>query len=363
MQQEPLVSETPDPRTLTLPDDLRGAYAMPDLVVGLLQRDTGALHPFPADRSELTLGTRPGSDITLDNPFVSRNHCRLERDGALVWVRDPGSHNGTLVDGARIENGVLPAGGQLVLSGTGGVRFVAMTRLMVAALPMARMILGYAHDGTADDALSAAVRPDNVAILGEPGTMHARLIDVLHRVSPRRGMTQTLLEALPSDLDAQRRLIEDAHGATLAFLVNAGTRPIDQLARALLFEADHHVRVMIAAPSTEIAARVVGAAAFSRMHVISIQPVRGRGGETERLLDACLEQVGSGLRVADLSPSNTAALLGHTWPDNTEEMWQVARWLHAISLTGSIRKAATTLGIPRTTLQGWLANLGVELPL
>ncbi len=55
------------------------------------------------------IGTHPSNDVTLDDPAVSRFHCRLVPD-ALGWrVEDSGSLNGTWVGGLRVQSALVPA--------------------------------------------------------------------------------------------------------------------------------------------------------------------------------------------------------------------------------------------------------------
>jgi DNA-binding NtrC family response regulator len=59
------------------------------------------------------IGTHPSNDITIDDPAVSRFHCRIvpDRDG---WrVEDSGSLNGTHLQGLRIHSAVLPSEARL----------------------------------------------------------------------------------------------------------------------------------------------------------------------------------------------------------------------------------------------------------
>ena len=45
------------------------------------------------------LGAEIDNDIILDDQYVSRFHAHLRWDGAVWWVEDAGSTNGTSVDG------------------------------------------------------------------------------------------------------------------------------------------------------------------------------------------------------------------------------------------------------------------------
>ena len=64
----------------------------------------------PLDVDALSIGRRADNDLALDFERVSRQHARLERQGAAFILRDLGSTNGTWlgtgrVDERRLENG------------------------------------------------------------------------------------------------------------------------------------------------------------------------------------------------------------------------------------------------------------------
>jgi hypothetical protein len=50
-------------------------------------------------KPETRLGAEVDNDIILDDQFVSRYHAHLRWDGAVWWIEDVGSSNGTTVDG------------------------------------------------------------------------------------------------------------------------------------------------------------------------------------------------------------------------------------------------------------------------
>src|SRR4051794_26501717 len=55
------------------------------------------------------IGTHPSNDLTLDDPAVSRFHCRLVPDKQGWKLEDSGSLNGTFLGDLRIHGAVLPA--------------------------------------------------------------------------------------------------------------------------------------------------------------------------------------------------------------------------------------------------------------
>jgi predicted component of type VI protein secretion system len=60
------------------------------------------------DKGQILVGRSPGSDIYVDNPGVSREHCRFERtpEGGYRVV-DLESANGTFVNGERVQTSAV----------------------------------------------------------------------------------------------------------------------------------------------------------------------------------------------------------------------------------------------------------------
>jgi len=58
----------------------------------------------------VTVGRLPGSGIVLDDPEVSRLHCRLTFDGEFWHVIDTGSRNGISLRGERLHQRCLRTG-------------------------------------------------------------------------------------------------------------------------------------------------------------------------------------------------------------------------------------------------------------
>jgi pSer/pThr/pTyr-binding forkhead associated (FHA) protein len=66
---------------------------------------------------ELVIGRDPECDVVVDDDRVSRRHAILVSDGAEWSVIDLASKNGTLVDGMRLEGGLLSARNWLSFGG------------------------------------------------------------------------------------------------------------------------------------------------------------------------------------------------------------------------------------------------------
>ena len=56
----------------------------------------------PLRRSALTLGRDPKCGVTLQSPYVSRLHARVDRRGDSHFIVDEGSRNGTQLNGKEV---------------------------------------------------------------------------------------------------------------------------------------------------------------------------------------------------------------------------------------------------------------------
>ncbi|MEJ7732847.1 MAG: FHA domain-containing protein, partial [Polyangiaceae bacterium] len=54
------------------------------------------------------IGAHPGNDLVIDDPEVSRFHCRLTRATGGWRIADAGSHGGTRLGGVRVRDADLP---------------------------------------------------------------------------------------------------------------------------------------------------------------------------------------------------------------------------------------------------------------
>jgi EAL domain-containing protein (putative c-di-GMP-specific phosphodiesterase class I) len=58
---------------------------------------------FPIDSVPFTIGRDKDCHLTLESKGVSRYHAQLNVSGDVLWIRDTGSTNGTLVNGRQID--------------------------------------------------------------------------------------------------------------------------------------------------------------------------------------------------------------------------------------------------------------------
>jgi sigma-B regulation protein RsbU (phosphoserine phosphatase) len=89
---------------------------MPDLIVKYPDRNSDI---FPLGRLRITIGRSARNDLCIPDPFASRVHAEVRREGDQYFLQDLGSANGTLYNGATVEGGVtLAPGGRIQIGET-----------------------------------------------------------------------------------------------------------------------------------------------------------------------------------------------------------------------------------------------------
>jgi pSer/pThr/pTyr-binding forkhead associated (FHA) protein len=75
----------------------------------------GAGTGFEIDRERVIVGRGPGVDRAFDDPAMSRQHAAIEFIGAGFRLRDLGSSNGTMLNGAPVQSAELTHGDQFTI--------------------------------------------------------------------------------------------------------------------------------------------------------------------------------------------------------------------------------------------------------
>jgi serine phosphatase RsbU (regulator of sigma subunit) len=89
---------------------------MPELIVKYPDR---APDRFPLGRLRITLGRSARNDLCIPDPFASRVHAEVRREGEDYFLQDLGSANGTLYNGGTVEGTVpLTPGGRIQIGET-----------------------------------------------------------------------------------------------------------------------------------------------------------------------------------------------------------------------------------------------------
>ena len=89
---------------------------MPELIVKYPDR---APDRFPLGRLRITLGRSARNDLCIPDPFASRVHAEVRREGEEYFLQDLGSANGTLYNGGTVEGTIpLTPGGRIQIGET-----------------------------------------------------------------------------------------------------------------------------------------------------------------------------------------------------------------------------------------------------
>ncbi|HEX8709931.1 MAG TPA: SpoIIE family protein phosphatase [Pyrinomonadaceae bacterium] len=89
---------------------------MPDLIVKYPDRSPDT---YPLGRLRITIGRSARNDLCIPDPFASRVHAEVRREGDQYILQDLGSANGTLYNGAPLEGAVpLTPGGRIQIGET-----------------------------------------------------------------------------------------------------------------------------------------------------------------------------------------------------------------------------------------------------
>src|SRR5215213_4715679 len=89
---------------------------MPELFI---KHGDHAAEKLVIERLRTTVGRSTRSDICIPDPFASRLHAEIRREGDRYILQDLGSANGTLYNGATVEGAVpLTSGGRIQIGET-----------------------------------------------------------------------------------------------------------------------------------------------------------------------------------------------------------------------------------------------------
>jgi two-component system response regulator AtoC len=351
---------------------------------------------------ELSIGRDDDADVVIDDRAVSRCHARLIAARSEVAIADLGSHNGTRVNGVRVDGARTLASGDEIAIGEVKL-LVHLPRRPVASGDAqgrcgddagTRIMLGDREVIVADPAmvriyelLTRVGRADlTVLLCGETGVGKENAAYAVHHHSPRRAgpfisincaaIQETLAEselfghekgAFSGAAGAKPGLLEAAAGGTV-FLDEVGELPLGVQAKLLravearrvtrvgsLRERELDVRI-VAATNRDLGAEV-RAGRFRRdllyrlnVATIVLPPLRERPREIAILArvfldDACRRAARPLLAIA---PDAMHALEAHAWPGNVRELRNTMDLIAATVEAGVVQRAdlalAATLG-------------------
>ncbi|MBX3246763.1 MAG: sigma 54-dependent Fis family transcriptional regulator [Myxococcales bacterium] len=342
-----------------------GVVELPRLSLVVLAGDQkGVEHIVSGDICRI--GKTVDNDLVLRDQTVSRNHCEIIREARGYVLRDLGSTNGTLLDGAEIREAFLRPGAILTV---GKIELKVRTfSERIEMLPSDRDRFGEAVGRSIPMrqifGLLERLAPSDATVLlgGETGTGKDVLARSIHQSSPRRDRPFVIVDCgavvanlIESELfghekgsftgasAARQGAFELADGGTL-FLDEIGELPLDlqpKLLRALEQRSfrrvggsrEHRVDIRVIAATKRNLQLEVQRGKFRedlyfRLAVVPIElpPLRERLDDLPMLVDNLLTTL-SAEQPSDpplvISRGAIDALGGHDWPGNVRELRNV----------------------------------------
>jgi transcriptional regulator with AAA-type ATPase domain len=307
----------------------------------------------------------PPNGLRLPFGSVSRLHARAVARAGELSVEDLGSHNGTFVNGQRVQRATLVPGDELRM---GEVVFKAVAQDvalyagfpldgLAPAPPLDTLRGGLAMERIRDEIVKCARLDLSVLVLGETGTGKELVARALHDVSGRGGLFGAVnCAAIPeplleSELFGHKRgaftgadrdrlgLFRSAHGGTI-FLDEIGDMSLEAQAKILrvlqtrtVMPIGSHdatgVDVRVICATHQPLAKMVAAGTFradlyARItgHVVTIPPLRERKEDVFQLTHYFLARALEGQAKTKKAPSNAfmLGLFAYDWPFNVREL-------------------------------------------
>jgi DNA-binding NtrC family response regulator len=306
------------------------------------------------------VGTHPSNDVTLEDSAVSRFHCRLVLDKDGWRVEDPGSLNGTYLQGLRIHSAVLPPDATLAignsllriqwekasektlvpmmpsfgaLTGTGrAMRKLFALLEKVAGSEINCFIHGESGTGkelVATEIVQRGVRADKPFIVVDCGAISPNLVE-----SELFGHVRGAFTGADRD---RVGAFEAADGGTV-FLDEIGELPLEVQPKLLRALEQREIRRVGETRARKVNVRVISATnrdlerevnkgtfrgdLYFRIAVITVRvpPLRERLEDLPHLIRSFLAQLDASANEPLFGPEVLAELGNHEWPGNVREL-------------------------------------------
>jgi len=321
--------------------------------------DRRGAHTF--DFLPINIGASPQNHLIVTNdPYISRQHCRIESDRDGILLRDCDSRNGTWWGGQQVRSKLLPERGSFQVGRTTVSYHVEVVQETIAPTTQHRCgeLLTANRAMQEIFALVARVAPSDVTVLitGESGTGKELLARALHAGSGRaiKPFVAVNCGAIPATIieselfghergaftgaSAQHRgVFEQAQGGTL-FLDELGEMPLDLQTRLLRVletrtvrrvggTADQPIDCRIVAATNRRLGEMVAAGQFRedlyyRLYNVpmNLPPLRERPEDITLLTHQFLQAAKARDRELEIAPEAMQVLLAHPWPGNVREL-------------------------------------------
>jgi hypothetical protein len=313
--------------------------------------------------SRVRIGAGASCDIRLVDPRTSRRHATVVRHGNTWLLRDAGSKNGILLDGATCSAFALQPGCEVRI---GGVTLIAESERSIALRGYLARIVGWAADRNAsvDRALRsirmAARHRAPLVLCGD--TDLVAIAHGIHRIAlgadrpfvscdPRRGAMQESARAV-QNYPTGRQAFAAAAGGSVC--VVRGHMPPDFAELASAIHAED-ARVQLVICSTRPVERDTCAAP------IIVPPLAARSeDELSRIVDeyACDAVAELEAPHACFTAEDRSWVIEHA--ASLAEIEKATRRVVALRACGNVNRAAARLGISHVGLFRWIARRRVK---
>jgi DNA-binding NtrC family response regulator len=306
------------------------------------------------------IGTHPSNDLTIDDPSVSRFHCRLVPNPIGWSVEDSGSLNGTMLQELRIHSAMLPPEAVLTL-GQSVIRIHATqvsNRTLVPMMPSFGTLTGTGREMRKLFAMleKVAASDINCFIHGESGTGKELVAtEIVQRgvralkpfvvvdcgaISPNLVESELFGHVRGAFTGADRDRIgafEAADGGTV-FLDEIGELPLAVQPKLLRALEQREIRRVGETHTRKVNVRVISATnrdlerevnngsfrgdLYFRIAVITVRvpPLRARPEDLPHLIRAFLTQLDAQSSEHLFPPEVIEELTKHEWPGNVREL-------------------------------------------
>ncbi len=344
-------------------DDARKVLALRGLgIVFVFPDESPRFVPFGA--RPLILGRNPDCDVPLDGKAVSWEHAEIVWSGRSAVIRDLGSTNGVMVDGAKVHEAPLEEGALIRLGDFLGV--VAPTpatdsrRSLQAEAAAVGMSLGPILEAALEPLVVARGESLPIVIEGETGTGKALTARLIHAQEARRGPFVALDCGAVDPFEASLRLfgaaavggaLAQSLGGTVYLGSIAALEPSLQERLAATLAEGRWERVGLVVGSQEPLATALAdgrlvESLYRQLDGIKLRlpPLRRRTVEIPALFRHLYQRHG-GANVPPPSAEMVERLCLYDWPCNVREMALLL--LRLISLHGDDDRLRTAHLPPR----------------
>jgi len=339
-------------------------WAIHDQVIQVRPWGGGSVYSLP-ESGEVIAGSEATCQLRLDDPLVSRQHAAFLRRRSGWTVRDLGSKNGILIDGAHRLEGRLEPGTELTI---GSVILIAESQQLITLRAFLARLLGWTEARIPD--VDRALRAVRMAashraplVLSGPGELALTARALHDRVrghdkpfilcDPRRQASDGSVRSVANRDDAALALRE-AFGGSLCFMRR---RLPSGIAEVISEARDPRTRVQLIVCAYEQEQDEVEA--FLSAAPITIPPLSERADEIDRIISEYAAEAAADLGVVrDSFTDEDREWVRRHSAASLPDIEKGTRRLVAVRASQNISIAAQRLGMAPVSLARWIARRG-----